>query len=104
LRYTPEVEKMTEIIWDREALKNYNRLTDPAPKEGEALPFYQRQLLANCITLLKDWHPTKWFDLRNQDGFITFQLESDKFAEILGFYNNGVIKITHLEIKLERGK
>jgi hypothetical protein len=97
------VEKINNILWEPEALRNFNSLTNPDPKIG--LPFYQRQLLTNCITLLKEWPPEKWFDLRNQkDGLITFQLESDKFAEILGFYENGVVKITHVEIKNTGGK
>lgn len=90
---------MALLVWDRKALENYNFLIDP--KKG--LPPIQRELLAKRIDALKGWPPSKWFDMRDQtDGTITFQMETDQFVEILGLYENGVVKITHLELKPRR--
>lgn len=87
---------MSLLVWDPKALDNYKALMDP--KKG--LSLIQREQLGGRIDVLKGWPPAKWFDLRDQwDGTITFQMENDQFVEILGLYENGVVKITHLELK-----
>lgn len=90
---------MTTLVWDRVALNHYNALVDP--KKG--LPPLQREQLVKRIDALKGWPPSKWYDLRDRaDGTIAFQIETDQFLEILGLYEDGVVKITHLELKPKR--
>ena len=91
---------MTSIVWDPQALKNFKTLMDP--KKG--LPTFRRELLTARIDALRKWPPSKWFDLRNQkDGRITFRLDSDQFASVLGVFEDGVVKITHVEVKTKGG-
>ncbi len=84
---------MNPIKWAPDALANYKSL------KGRLSP-WRREQLDERIDLLKGWPPAKWFDSRNhEDGIVTFQLESDQFARILGRYEDGVVYITHVEIR-----
>jgi hypothetical protein len=90
---------MAALFWDRKALDNYKTLMDPE----KGLAPLQREQLAGRVDALRDWPPARWFDLRDRsDGTITFQIENDQFLGILGLYENGVVKITHLELKPKR--
>ena len=91
---------MIRLFWDPKAYETYNALMDPQ----KGLPFLQRVQLTERIDALRGWPPSKWYDLRNRTGgTITFQMETDQFLEILGLYENGAVKITHLTLKTKKG-
>ena len=88
------------LVWDPKALKNYRILMDPK----KDLPPFRRELLDARINALRKWPPSKWFDLRSQrDGKVTFRLDSDQFASVLGVFEDGVVKITHMEVRAKGG-
>lgn len=90
---------MANLVWDPDALKTYRALTDPR----RGLPPLRRAQLVERIDALGDWPPDAWYDLRDQrDGAITFRMETDQFLEILGLYEDGVVKITHMELKTKK--
>ena len=65
----------------------------------------QREQLEDRIDCLKEWPPTKWYALRDQeDGTITFQLETDQFAKVLGRFEGGAVYITHVELRSKGGR
>jgi len=72
---------------------NYNNLK-------RRLSPVKKDQLEDRVDSLKEWPPAKWFELRNQeDGIISFQLETDQFAKILGRFEDGVVYITHVELR-----
>ncbi len=81
------------MSWDPQALKVYRRLRS-------RLPPLKRDLLDDQINRLREFPPSKWYELRHQgDGTITFQLESNQFARILGRFEDGTVFITHVELR-----
>lgn len=89
---------MNPLNWDRQALKDYNLLK-------KRLPPLQKEQLEDRIDCLKGWPPSKWYELRNQeDGTITFQLETDQFIRILGRFEAGEVYITHVHLRTKEGK
>jgi len=84
---------LNPLKWAPEALVNYKSLRGRVSS-------LRREQLDERIDVLKEWPPSKWFDLRNHDdGIVTFQLETDQFAKILGRFENGVVYRTHVEIR-----
>jgi hypothetical protein len=72
---------------------NYNNLK-------RRLSPVKKDQLEDRVDSLKEWPPANWFELRNQeDGIISFQLETDQFAKILGRFEDGVVYITHVELR-----
>jgi len=81
------------LRWDPQALADYNNLK-------RRLPPLKREQLEERIDSLKEFPPSKWYELRDQeDGIITFQLETDQFAKVLGRFEDGVVYITHVELR-----
>ncbi len=81
------------MSWEPKALADYNNLK-------RKLPPVKREQLEERIDCLKEWPPAKWYELRDQvDGTITFQMETDQFAMILGRFEDGVVYITHVELR-----
>lgn len=81
--------------WDPQALANYNNLK-------KRLSPLKRDQLDDRIDCLKEWPPSRWYELRNRkDGTISFQLETDQFAKVLGRFEEGVVYITHVELRLK---
>lgn len=84
---------MNPLRWEPQALVNYNNLK-------RRLSPVKKDQLEDRVDSLKEWPPAKWFELRNQeDGIISFQLETDQFAKILGRFEDGVVYITHVELR-----
>ena len=89
---------MNSLKWDPQALANYNNLK-------KRLSSLKRDQLDDRIDCLKEWPPSRWYELRNrEDGTISFQLETDQFAKVLGRFEDGVVYITHVELRLKREK
>jgi hypothetical protein len=89
---------LNSLKWDPRALADYNNLK-------RWLSPLKKEQLEERVDCLKGFPPSKWYELRNQeDGIITFQLETDQFARILGRFEDGVVYITHVELRSkERG-
>jgi hypothetical protein len=89
---------MNPLYWDPEALRDYRRLCG-------GLPSLRREQLEDRVDCLREWPPSKWYELRDrEDGAIAFQLETDQFARILGCFEQGAVYITHVELRSrERG-
>jgi hypothetical protein len=84
---------MNLLNWDPLALRDYNRLK-------RRLSPLKREQLEDRIDCLKEFPPSKWYELRNQqDGTITFRMETDQFAMVLGRFENGTVFITHIELR-----
>jgi mRNA-degrading endonuclease RelE of RelBE toxin-antitoxin system len=81
------------LKWDPQALAEYKNLR-------RRLPPLKKEQLDERIDSLRDFPPARWYELRNQeDGIITFQLETDQFARVLGRFEDGVVYITHVELR-----
>jgi hypothetical protein len=91
-------ETLNPLMWDPDALANYKSLI-------RRLPPLKKEQLDERIGVLKEWPPAKWFELRDRvDGTVTFQLETDQFAKVLGRFEDGVVYITHVELRTKGGK
>jgi hypothetical protein len=86
------------LKWDPQALANYNNLK-------RRLSPVKKDQLEDRVDCLKEWPPSKWYELQDQeDGTISFQLETDQFAKILGRFEDGVVYITHVELRTKGEK
>jgi hypothetical protein len=84
---------LNPLKWDPIASANYQGL------KRRLSPFRKEQL-DERIDVLREWPPAKWFELRDrEDGTITFQMETDQFAMILGRFEDGTVYITHFELR-----
>jgi len=89
---------VNSLKWDPQALEHYHHLK-------RRLSPLKKEQLEERIDGLKEWPPAKWYELRNQDdGVVTFQMETDQFARILGVFEKGVVYITHVELKSKGGR
>ncbi len=89
---------MNPLYWDPQALGDYN-----SPKRG--LSPLKKDQLEERIDCLREWPPSRWYELRNQeDGVITFQMETDQFIRLLGRFEDGAVYITHVELRSKGGK
>jgi|HubBroStandDraft_2_1064218.scaffolds.fasta_scaffold553211_2 hypothetical protein len=78
---------------DPQALADYHNLK-------KRLSPLRKQQLDERIDCLREFPPFKWYKLRDrEDGTITFQLETDQFARILGRFEDGEVYITHVELR-----
>lgn len=84
---------MNGLNWDPRALRDYQSLK-------RRLPPLKKEQLDERINCLRDFPPSQWYELRNrEDGTITFQLETDQFARVLGRFEDGAVYITHIELR-----
>jgi hypothetical protein len=87
---------MVRIKWEKKAAGNFKAIM------GE-LPLHRTEQVNEWLDLIRDWPPSKWYQLRDEGGFIGFRLDNDKFLRILGRFNEteGVVWITHFERKMK---
>jgi hypothetical protein len=84
---------LNPLKWDPQALADYHNLK-------RRLSPLRKQQLDERIDCLREFPPFKWYELRDrEDGTITFQLETDQFARILGRFEDGTVYITHVELR-----
>ncbi len=85
---------MVRVRWDKKAGENFKEIM------GQ-LPLYRQEQVNRWLDLIREWPPNKWYQLREEGGFIGFRLDNDKFLKILGRFNEaeGVVWITHFEWK-----
>jgi len=81
------------LNWDPQALADYQELK-------RRLPPLKKQQLDARIDCLRDFPPSRWYELRDrEDGTVAFQLETDQFAKVLGRFEAGAVYITHVEVR-----
>ena len=87
---------MKEIKWTVEAAQAYKRIYDSNPS--------LRKLIDLRLKTLAEWPPVKWFDLREKDGIIRFQTDTDQFLILTGRLEeeDREIWIYRFELRTER--
>ena len=83
---------MLPIKWEKEAAENFKKIM-------KELPPYRQERLNDWLDVVREWPPKKWYQLRDEGGFIAFRLDNEKFLKILGCFDEkaGVVCITHFE-------